>query len=103
MYIHANKNTYISSESGVYCDIDPYVKPFFTTDPPQMTALYEFLSYCLRVFHVLITLSRVGKINSNASICLGQAVHTIGLKSESRVGKINSKISKMIRSGSRYK
>ena len=55
------------------------------------------------MFHVLITLSRVGKINSNASICLGQAVHTIGLKSESRVGKINSKISKMIRSGSRYK
>jgi hypothetical protein len=52
--------------------IDPYVKPFFPPDPPQMTALheffvvlfarvsrlYEFLSYCLRVFHVLITFSR---------------------------------------------
>ena len=67
-----------------------------------MTALCEFLSYYLRVFHVLITLSRMGKINSNASIFLGQAVHTIGLKSESRVGKINSKTSKIIWSGSRY-
>ena len=48
----------MSSVSGPYSAIDPYVKPFFTPDPPQMTALYEFLSYCLRVFHVLITLSR---------------------------------------------
>ena len=44
-----------SSVSGPYNAIDPYVKPFFPPDPPQMTALYEFLSYCLRVFHVLIT------------------------------------------------
>ena len=82
-YLHTYIHTNISSESGLYCDIDPYVKPFFPTDPPQMTALCEFLSYYLRVFHVLITLSRMGKINSNASIFLGQAVHTIGLKSES--------------------
>ena len=48
----------VSSVSGPYSAIDPYVKPVFPPDPPQMTALYEFLSYCLRVFHVLITLSR---------------------------------------------
>jgi hypothetical protein len=34
---------------------------------------------------------------------LGQAVYTNELESESRVGKINSKCSKIIRSGSRYK
>jgi hypothetical protein len=61
-----------SSVSGPYSAIDPYVKPFFPPDSPQMRALYaffivlfapvsrlyEFLSYCLRVFHVLITFSR---------------------------------------------
>jgi hypothetical protein len=35
-----------------------YREQFFPPDPPQITALYEFLSYCLREFHVLITLSR---------------------------------------------
>jgi hypothetical protein len=37
----------VSSVSGPYSAIDPYVKPFFPPDPPQMTALCEFLSYCL--------------------------------------------------------
>ena len=29
----------ISSESGPYSAIDPYVKPFFPPDPPEITAL----------------------------------------------------------------
>jgi hypothetical protein len=45
---------FLSSESGPYSAIDPYVKPGFSPDPPEMTALtpfhrvsrlYEFLSY----------------------------------------------------------
>ena len=46
---------YMSSVSGPYSAIDPYVKPFSPPDPPQMTALYEFF---VVLFHVLITLSR---------------------------------------------
>ena len=29
----------MSSESDLYSAIDPYVKPFSTPDPPEMTAL----------------------------------------------------------------
>jgi hypothetical protein len=53
---------YISSVSGPYRPITPYVKPFFTpqlcsqpwliTPFHRVSRLYEFLSYCLRVFHV---------------------------------------------------
>ena len=32
----------ISSVLGPYRPINPYVKPFFPPDPPQMTALYKF-------------------------------------------------------------
>ena len=31
--------SHMSSVSGPYSAIDPYVKPFFPPDPPQMTAL----------------------------------------------------------------
>ena len=30
---------HMSSESGPYSAIDPYVKPFYPPDPPEMTAL----------------------------------------------------------------
>jgi hypothetical protein len=40
----------MSSVSGSYRPITPYVKPFFPPDPPQMTALYEFfVVLCARV------------------------------------------------------
>jgi hypothetical protein len=38
-------NSHESSVSGPYSAIDSYVKPFSPPDPPQMTALYELLSY----------------------------------------------------------
>jgi hypothetical protein len=61
-----------SSVSGSYRPITPYFKPFsrpqLCSQPWLITALtpfhrvsrlYEFLSYCLRVFHVSITCFRV--------------------------------------------
>jgi hypothetical protein len=48
----------MSSVSGPYSAIEPYAKPFFPPDPPQMTALYEFfvvsLLYCLVLYHMYV-------------------------------------------------
>jgi len=46
----------ISSVSGPYSAIDPYVKPFFPPDPPQMTALYEFFVSCVLSFRLSLRL-----------------------------------------------